>query len=127
MITFFFFFFLAEVNAGANKKPTTQVPARKLEADITSIDEEPEKIVPKTITPQVARAIQTARTAKGWTQAQLAQKINQKPQIINEYEQGKGVFNNQVLASLERQLGVKLRGKDVGQPIEPKVKKPAAK
>eukprot|EP00976_Prorocentrum_cordatum_P107777 1194708-Prorocentrum_minimum.AAC.7 len=36
--------------------------------------------------------------------------INEKPQIIQEYESGKAIPNNQILAKLERVLGCKLRG-----------------
>lgn len=112
---------------GANKHTTTQGSgARRLEADIhTSVDQEPEKLTPKTVGPQVGRAVQAARVKKGWTQAQLAQRINQKATVINELEQGKALFNNQVLAALERQLGVKLRGAKelIGTPIEPKAPK----
>jgi putative transcription factor len=51
-----------------------------------------------------------ARLEKKLTQAQLAQQINEKPQIIQEYESGKAIPNNQIIAKLERVLGVKLRG-----------------
>lgn len=37
--------------------------------------------------------------------------------MINDYESGKAVPNQQVLAKLERALGVKLRGKDIGGPL----------
>lgn len=37
--------------------------------------------------------------------------------MINDYESGKAVPNQQVLAKLERALGVKLRGKDIGSPL----------
>ena len=47
----------------------------------------------------------------------LATKICEKPQIINEYEAGKAIPNQQILAKLERNLGIKLRGKDKGQPL----------
>jgi putative transcription factor len=36
--------------------------------------------------------------------------INEKPQIIQEYESGKAMPNQQILSKLERILGVKLRG-----------------
>ncbi len=36
---------------------------------------------------------------------------------MNEYEQAKAIPNQQILAKLERALGVKLRGKDKGQPL----------
>lgn len=57
------------------------------------------------------------------------QVINEKPHIINEYEAGKAIPNNQILGKLERALGVKLRGKDIGTPLQPKAPaaKPAAK
>ncbi|CAM8882705.1 unnamed protein product [Rhodiola kirilowii] len=51
------------------------------------------------------------RTDKKLTQAQLAQLINEKPQIIQEYESGKAIPNQQIILKLERALGVKLRGK----------------
>ena len=51
------------------------------------------------------------RLAKKLTQAQLAQQINERPQVVQEYESGKAMPNQQILAKLERVLGVKLRGK----------------
>ena len=55
--------------------------------------------------------IQQARMAKSLTQKQLATLINEKPNVIAEYEQGKAIPNHQILGKLERKLGVKLRGK----------------
>ena len=55
--------------------------------------------------------IQQASMAKSLTQKQLATLINEKPNVIAEYEQGKAIPNNQILGKLERKLGVKLRGK----------------
>lgn len=43
--------------------------------------------------------------------ALLLQLINEKPQIIQEYESGKAIPNQQIIGKLERTLGVKLRGK----------------
>ncbi|KAH7522991.1 hypothetical protein JRO89_XSUnG0085900 [Xanthoceras sorbifolium] len=60
---------------------------------------------------ELKKAIMQARTDKKLTQAQLAQIINEKPQIIQEYESGKAIPNQQILTKLERALGVKLRGK----------------
>ncbi|KAK2981350.1 hypothetical protein RJ640_013141 [Escallonia rubra] len=37
--------------------------------------------------------------------------INEKPQIIQEYESGKAIPNQQIISKLERALGAKLRGK----------------
>lgn len=65
----------------------------------------------------VCKIIQQARQAKGLSQKELATKINEKQQVVNEYESGKAIPNNQVMGKLERALGIKLRGKDKGQPL----------
>jgi putative transcription factor len=41
----------------------------------------------------------------------LLQIINEKPQVIQEYESGKAIPNQQIIGKLERALGAKLRGK----------------
>lgn len=41
----------------------------------------------------------------------ILQLINEKPQVIQEYESGKAIPNQQILSKLERALGAKLRGK----------------
>lgn len=65
----------------------------------------------------------SGRQAKEMSQKDLATKICEKPQIVTEYEQGKAIPNQQILAKMERALGIKLRGKEKGQPLEPKGKK----
>lgn len=57
------------------------------------------------------------RQTKELTQKDLATKINEKQSVVNEYEQGKGIPNQQILAKMERVLGIKLRGKDKGKPL----------
>ena len=47
---------------------------------------------------------------KGLSQKDCAQKINEKPSVLQDYESGKAIPNTQILAKLERVLGVKLRG-----------------
>ena len=44
------------------------------------------------------------------SQKDVAQKINEKPSILQDYESGKAIPNPQILGKLERALGVKLRG-----------------
>jgi putative transcription factor len=55
--------------------------------------------------------MQTARLEKGLSQKDVAQKINEKASILQDYESGKAIPNPQILGKLERVLGVKLRGK----------------
>ena len=48
---------------------------------------------------------------KKLTQAQLGQLINEKPQIIQEYESGKAIPAGAILSKLSRVLGVQLSAK----------------
>lgn len=112
---------------------------------LTKVDRENEVAPPKKIDQSVGKAMAKARQEKepAMTQKDLATKVNEKPSVINDYESGRAVPNQQVLAKLERALGVKLRGKgefnkyistrspilmlilstaDIGSPLGPKKK-----
>lgn len=56
----------------------------------------------------LSKAIMQARTAKKITQKELATAINEKPQVVAEYESGKAIPNPQIISKLERKLGTKL-------------------
>ncbi|XP_020270882.1 multiprotein-bridging factor 1b-like, partial [Asparagus officinalis] len=92
--------------AGTNKaaSSSTSLNTRKL-------DEETENLAHERVPSELKKNIMQARMNKKYTQAQLAQLINEKPQIIQEYESGKAIPNQQIIVKLERVLGVKLRGK----------------
>ncbi|KAH8518711.1 hypothetical protein H0E87_000524 [Populus deltoides] len=92
--------------AGTNKaaSSSTSLNTRKL-------DEETENLAHDRVPTELKKAIMQGRTDKKLTQSQLAQLINEKPQIIQEYESGKAIPNQQIIGKLERALGVKLRGK----------------
>jgi putative transcription factor len=60
---------------------------------------------------ELKKRIMTARLAKGMTQAALAQAINEKPQIVQEYESGKAIPSPAILSKLSRILGVPLSAK----------------
>nr|XP_053649335.1 endothelial differentiation-related factor 1-like [Cherax quadricarinatus] len=98
--------------AASNKQHGTSMNTAKL-------DRETEELKHAKITPDVGRLIQQGRQAKNWTQKDLATRINEKPQVIQEYEQGKAVPNQNVLGKIERAIGLRLRGKDKGQAIQP--------
>ena len=72
------------------------------------LDAETEELKHATVPKDLKLAIQKGRTAKGLTQKQLAQQLQMAPNVINEYESGKGIPNNQVIAKIERALGCKL-------------------
>lgn len=129
-------------NAATNKHASTTLSAVKL-------DNETEQFHHDRVSMDVSKLISTQRQKLGITQKvgaltpiafgfdkvavytwsnfslsnrvqDLATKICEKPQIVNEYEAGKAIPNQQILGKLERALGIKLRGKDKGMPLAPK-------
>lgn len=84
---------------------------------LTKVDRENEVAPPAKISMSVGRAMQQGRQSKGLTQKDLATRINEKPTVINDYEAGRAVPNQQILGKIERAIGVKLRGKDIGSPL----------
>ncbi|KAI0005855.1 ylMBF1 [Russula compacta] len=85
---------------------------------IVKLDRENEVAPPAKVPPSVGRAMQTARMELKLSQKDVAQKINEKPSVLQDYESGKAIPNPQILAKLERVLGVKLRGSDIGKKVE---------
>jgi len=85
---------------------------------IAKLDRENEVAPPPKIAPCVGRAIQDARLALKLSQKEVAQKINEKPSVIQDYESNKAIPHPQILIKLERALGVKLRGSDIGKKLE---------
>lgn len=77
-------------------------------AHIRKLDESTEAFKIATIDRSLSQAISQARQAKKMTQKQLATAINEKPQIIQEYESGRAIPNPQVVLKLDRALGVHL-------------------
>ena len=73
------------------------------------LENDTETFAHETVSSSLKKQIQSARLAKKMTQAQLAQAINEKPQVINEYECGKAIPNPQILNKMSRVLGVKLK------------------
>lgn len=110
----------SKYGGGQNKHSVTSMNTAKL-------DRENEELKHDKIGMDVGKLIQKGRQAKEMTQKDLATKICEKPQVVNEYEAGKAVPNQAVLAKLERALEIKLRGKDKGAPLAPKPKKGQAK
>ncbi|KAK7094653.1 endothelial differentiation-related factor 1-like [Littorina saxatilis] len=96
--------------AGTNKQSAAAKNTAKL-------DRETEELHHDHVSLDVCKLIQQGRQNKGFTQKDLAQRINEKQQVINEYESGRAIPNNQVMGKLERAIGIKLRGKDKGQPL----------
>ncbi|KAG7318465.1 hypothetical protein KOW79_018220 [Hemibagrus wyckioides] len=102
--------------AGQNKQHVVTKNTAKL-------DRETEELHHDRVPLEVGKVIQQGRQNKGLTQKDLATKINEKPQVIADYESGKAIPNNQVMGKIERAIGLKLRGREIGQPISAEPKK----
>eukprot|EP01137_Pigoraptor_chileana_P015029 Opistho-2@70427 len=85
--------------------------------DTAKLDRETEELHHDRVPLDLSRTIMKARNDLKLTQKDLATKINEKPGVINEYESGKAIPNQQILGKLERALKVKLRGANMGQPL----------
>eukprot|EP00174_Griffithsia_okiensis_P000787 GO256345.1.p1 GENE.GO256345.1~~GO256345.1.p1 ORF type:complete len:135 (+),score=11.87 GO256345.1:123-527(+) len=94
--------------SSTEKKYTAGTNARKVDANMAKLDAESENLSHKKVGLGLGKAIQQARSAKKMTQAALAQAINEKPAVINQYENGKAIPNGQLISKIERALGAKL-------------------
>ncbi|KAF7988945.1 hypothetical protein HCN44_007255 [Aphidius gifuensis] len=101
----------AKWGGGGNKQHVTTKNTAKL-------DRETEELRHDTLPLDVGKLIQQGRGLKAMSQKDLATKVNEKVQVINDYEAGRGIPNQLVLGKIEKVLGIKLRGKDRGQPLE---------
>jgi len=79
---------------------STSMSARKLE--------ETDELKHNRVDKSLSKAIMQARMAKKMTQKDLATAINEKPQVIGEYENGKAIPNGAIIVKIERKLGCKL-------------------
>lgn len=90
------------------KNPEVQRMYKLENEDFTSI-----KI--KTTTPDQRKAMIQGRVAKKLTQKDLANQVGINIKNIQGYENGKIKVNNAEITKIERFLGVKLNGKNVGK------------
>ncbi|CAM9161856.1 unnamed protein product [Heterosigma akashiwo] len=107
-----------QANAAAARKGTLQTEARygakqnKSAHSNAGVNakklEESEELKHNRVDRGLSQAIQQARLAKKWTQKQLATAINEKPQVIGEYESGRAIPNPQLINKIERALGTRL-------------------
>ena len=95
----------------------------KTVVDYRKLDENTDACKHKKVGLSLGKVISSARTAKQWSQKDLASKIQEKPGVINQYEQGKGIPDHRILMRLQNLLGVKLTGKDIGEPLKTNKKK----
>jgi DNA-binding XRE family transcriptional regulator len=77
-------------------------------ADADYLRDEDEEIKYEIVSHECAIAVQNARLAKDWSQAELAKKVNEKPSKIIDLENGTAKYNADLVNRIERVLGVKI-------------------
>ena len=105
----------AHVNAKKRRDGETETRAKfdgSKSSAMRKLDDATEVAKPQRINPKIKEAIMKARTAKGLTQKELAQRAQVQPTIVQQYETGKAKADVAVLRKMERILGVKLTGKE---------------
>eukprot|EP01067_Filipodium_phascolosomae_P005246 Filipodium_phascolosomae@DN3338_c0_g1_i1.p1 len=89
-------------HGGRNLSNKSVIPnARKL-------DETTDVLKHDHVTREFRVELQAQRANKGMTQKQLAEAINEKVSVVNEYESGKAIPNGQVIQKLNKALGCTL-------------------
>jgi putative transcription factor len=91
-----------KMNAGVNKAAHSQCP------NAAKLDQHEEAFKHDTVSHDFKMALQQARLAKKISQAALAQAINEKGSVVNDYESGKAIPNGAIIQKLNKSLGVRL-------------------
>lgn len=76
-----------------------------------------DEYVHKTVDIQVSTNIRRARAKKDMTQQQLAMAISEKVSVVQAYERGDAIPNGQLIARMERALGLHLKGPRALEPF----------
>ncbi len=95
-------------SGGAVSTEARSGSARSHSAHLAKLEDSDDVYKHNTVSTELKKAITQARMAKKMTQKQLAQSINERAEVIQEYENGKAIPNPQVLNKLDRALGIHL-------------------
>jgi putative transcription factor len=71
---------------------------------IDNIDNTDKLLIHKTISPELSRKIRQKRCDMKLTQKELARLINERLDVVQNYENGKAIFNNNIYNKLNKVL-----------------------
>ena len=71
------------------------------------LDENDEVVKIKYVPKEVSIAITNGRNAKKLTRKQLAQELNLKEDIVTDIENGKAIYNGNIIAKIKKHLEIK--------------------
>lgn len=97
----------AEKKFGSGGNPNAKNPATIGAVSAKKLEDGEDMVQVEKPTTEMRKLLQQERTKAGLTQAELAQMCNIKPQVISEYEQGKGIPNPVMLGKIERAIRAK--------------------
>lgn len=90
-------------------QPTKTILKTKDTTSIKKLDDNPETFDVRRVDKELADAIKNKRCELKMTQVVLAQKVNEKPNVIQEVETMKAVYNHVVINKILKALGLNLR------------------
>jgi putative transcription factor len=89
-------------------RKNTKNANHKLPSKLRNVADENEIIAITELPYDFRIAMQKARVAANLSQSELAKKINEKQNIVNEYESGRAVPDIQIIVKIERALNCRL-------------------
>lgn len=103
-------------NGGKTKLPVAKkiLPKNHSDKRAIKIENETENFAVKMVPKELAKEIMQARTAKKFTQKDMAMKLNVQPNVYNNIENSKAVYDpstKKIIQNIEKQLGVKFTKK----------------
>lgn len=92
-----------------NNQQTETVLRKQQTTSLKKLDDNPETFDVKRVDKELADAIKNKRCELKMTQAMLAQKVNEKPNVIQEVETMKAVYNHVIVNKILKALGLNLK------------------
>ena len=86
-------------------------PKKQVPHGIQKVEQNRESFEHKHVQKELASRIQKKRLEMKITQAQLAQRINERPSVVNDVESCRGVYNPSHVNKILKVLGLTLREK----------------